>query len=160
MAMLAGPHSVWAGQRRFVGIKEVCQQSRDQKERFWGEFAVPTLEGMDAYVMRGEYDTFDEHMCICEVGHDKFREVEAKNINDGLELRRLHVPRGGSPTTYQKEALKTLMREGLGISWLGSPLVSTIIHELSHSRSFTAAGRELGKPQSFRYPSCMLTHLR
>ncbi|KAL7805618.1 hypothetical protein V8C26DRAFT_424595 [Trichoderma gracile] len=154
IARMASPNSPYAGQRRFAAVEWVCpldaleeedepgtpparRPARPARFRQFGNLHILVAEGLNGYVTSEKELFKDQAMTICPAYHQIYIDRELENIGDGLDLQRLHVPHGASPTLYQKEAGKTLVEDGYNTVWLGSWLVATVIHELGHAKAFT-----------------------
>lgn len=83
---------------------------------------------------------------------DKWISADTDRTANGLHYRDLHVDIGSSPTDAQKTASTKLLAEGdftgqspRAIRWLNDFLVSTMLHESTHSAAFAGVGNTLGK---------------
>ncbi|KAL7802357.1 hypothetical protein V8C44DRAFT_370345 [Trichoderma aethiopicum] len=137
------PGSEWAGTRQFIGMDGLCREHDDQEIRYIGSLAVKTGDDWDAYVSHPEDDAFDEVLTFCPNQRQKYIQNNKRNLDDALETRLLNIPWGRPLTGYQRNAFETMMDKELDVKWLSRQLVSTVIHELSHSAAFTPPGRAL-----------------
>ena len=152
VARMASPYSKEAGTRTWSSVWWVCPSTvkkpddpPDKRYRQFGSLTIEVHENLNGYVTgEGERDK-EQVMTICPAYHEVFMRKVVKSISDGLDITRLHVPRGKNPTAYQKAALETMQRQRFTIEWLGKGLVPTLIHELTHARAFTPPGRTLSK---------------
>ncbi|KAK4060788.1 uncharacterized protein Triagg1_10631 [Trichoderma aggressivum f. europaeum] len=133
-----GSHSARTGYI-WVGVTEICEESRGQTHRNIGSLVIPTSD-MYAYVENPSPENLDETLTLCPARSDQWITAESNSVMDGLEFRRLHVPTDSQPNEYQKAALDKLIYQKSDIGWLGQFLVTTLIHELSHTEAFTPTG--------------------
>ncbi|KAM6479879.1 hypothetical protein HDV62DRAFT_399377 [Trichoderma sp. SZMC 28011] len=133
-----GSHSAHTG-HIWVGVTEICEEFRGQTHRNIGSLVIPTLD-VYAYVENPSPQNLDETLTLCPARSDQWITAESNSVMDGLELRRLHVPTNSEPNAYQKAALDKLTYQKSDIGWLGQFLVTTLIHELSHTEAFTPKG--------------------
>ncbi|KAL6834324.1 hypothetical protein J3E69DRAFT_377112 [Trichoderma sp. SZMC 28015] len=133
-----GSHSTHTGYI-WVGVTEICEEFRGQTHRNIGSLVIPTLD-VYAYVENPSPQNLDETLTLCPARSDQWITAESNSVMDGLELRRLHVPTNSEPNAYQKAALNKLTYQKSDIGWLGQFLVTTLIHELSHTEAFTPKG--------------------
>ncbi|PTB58490.1 hypothetical protein M431DRAFT_75539, partial [Trichoderma harzianum CBS 226.95] len=133
-----GSHSARTGYI-WVGVAEICEEVRGQTHRNIGSLVIPTLD-VYAYVENPSPENLDETLTLCPARSDQWITAESNSVMDGLELRRLHVPTNSQPNAYQKTALDKLIYQKSDIGWLGQFLVTTLIHELSHTEAFTPKG--------------------
>ncbi|KAL6867179.1 hypothetical protein J3F83DRAFT_740306 [Trichoderma novae-zelandiae] len=132
------------GTFQWFRVYVVCAQRPGQTHRtFEGDLRVPTDQTWLAYVDSGGGNRFDPVMTFCPMAFPSWEAREVKRLTDGLDIQRLNVPIGGTPTEYQKAALEKLIDERSDLSWLGEGFVATLLHELSHAAAFTPPGRTL-----------------
>ncbi|PTB75482.1 hypothetical protein M440DRAFT_1470524 [Trichoderma longibrachiatum ATCC 18648] len=143
LARECAPHSEWAGTREFIGMDGLCREHDHQEIRYMGSLAIKTGDDWSAYLSHPYDDAFDEVLTFCPMNRQKYMNFHRQNLDNALDATLLNVPWGGNPTDYQREAFETMVYDRLDLSWVGKHLVSTVIHELSHSVAFTPPGRAL-----------------
>lgn len=146
LSQSAGSHSNTGLPEVWVGIDEICEEIPRQTHRNIGSLTIPT-SFMYAYVGRHLPLHVDETLTLCPGWFDYWIEYENDAIGMGLDFRQLHIPFNGSPNDYQKSALRTLIARKESVKFLGRFFVSTLIHELSHTKAFTPQSGPLGKLQ-------------
>ncbi|KAK8078958.1 hypothetical protein PG994_002765 [Apiospora phragmitis] len=155
--------AVWIIQRRYgpsrddgevwVRKKGVCGDGSTKKEMY----DVPT-KAMRAYVYGpAEPKLLNEVMMFCPHKFNSWEIFERKAIAANIHYGDLHVPIGSKATAAQKASVSTLMAKDSTydpknnkdsshmIPWLGSFLVTTLLHEAMHSNVLAGAEYHLGQ---------------
>ncbi|KAK5995560.1 hypothetical protein PT974_03972 [Cladobotryum mycophilum] len=122
--------------------KKVCRHTKDETSRDFGSLKIPTMRAY-AYVLTPRHDETDETMTFCKWTYDDWYNHESYTKLIGVHYRGMHVEQFYKPTEDQKTAAVKLVDGRIGLEHVQKYFVTTLIHELTHSKSMVTSDLRL-----------------